>query len=625
MIWRSVHFLLAMAILGGIHLPARANNAPVAPFTLPDQDGKEHPLEEWRERKVLVLVFLSADCPVVMRYAPRLEELSREFTEKGVTFVGVLTGASADRAEAKRFRTAHRLTMPILVDTGNALAAGVGATRTPQAFVLDAERVVRYRGRIDGQYQPGIEGVRVERRDLAEAITEVLAGKAVSVPQTEPAGCPIEKPVAAASSGRVTYTRDVALIMQKHCVACHRAGQAAPFALTRYADVAKRTRRIREAVTEGRMPPWLASPEFGHFSNDSRLSDAERKMLFDWIDAGAPQGDPRDEPPPVVFPDDDWRIPKPDVIVSMPETFTVPATGSVDYQYYEVDPGFTEDKWVQMAEVRPSNRAVVHHGLVYLRPPGVNALVAQGDLKSLWLAGVGPNSPPMRQPEGRAKRIPAGWHLVFQLHYVTIGSVQTDRTSIGLKFADPKRVKQEVATNMALNEGIRLAPYEARQQVEADHTFPEDVLLLSLNPHMHLRGKSFRFEAIYPGGEREVLLDVPRFDFNWQNTYLLAEPKRLPRGTVMHCTAIYDNSRDNPFNPDPSATVTWGASSEDEMMIGYFDIVRADQDLTSWQQFVQDQFARFPPALYLAVGAVIMGVLVLGWERRRQRRAAQAS
>jgi peroxiredoxin len=594
----------------------------VEPFTLPDSTGAERKLEEWRERKVLVLVFVSADCPVVKRYAPRLEAMAKEFADKGVAFVGVLAAPDADRAELERFRTEHRLSFPILVDPGSVLATQVEATRTPEAFVLDGERIIRYHGRIDGQYQPGIEGARVERRDLAEAIGEVLAGKTVRVPETEPAGCIIEKPASPASAGKFTYTRDVAPILNKRCIGCHRAGQAAPFVLTGYKDVEKRQRRIRESVAQGRMPPWLASPEFGHFKNDSRLHDDERKVLFDWIDSGAPEGDPRDRPPTPVFPDDDWRIPYPDHIVSMPEAFTIPASGAVDYQYYEVDPGFTEDKWIQMAEVRPSNRAVVHHGLVYLRPPGSNALIAQGDLKSLWLAGVGPNSPPVRLPEGRAKRIPAGWKLVFQMHYVPVGSVQTDRTSIGLVFADPKTVKQEVATNMALNPDVRVEPYAANQRVVADHEFPQDVLLLSLNPHMHLRGKSFRFEAVYPDGGREVLLDVPRFDFNWQNTYILEEPKRLPKGTVMHCTAVYDNSRDNPYNPDPSATVTWGASSEDEMMIGYFDIVRADQDLTSWRQFLSDQYGRFPPAWYAAAVVAIAAVFILRWQRRRQEQAS---
>jgi peroxiredoxin len=594
----------------------------VEDFTLPDHRGKECRLSDWQDRKLVVLVFLNDDCPVAKAYMPRLVELSQEFEGKGVAFVATLVGTKGGPERLERFQREHHLSLPILEDADGHIAARIGAARTPEAFLLDERRIVRYRGRVDDQYQPGLRRPRPGRRDLAEAIAELLAGKPVSVPQTEPAGCIIDRPTKPATSAEITYGRDVAPIVQKRCVSCHRKGQAAPFSLTSHAQVASRLRRIREAIDDGRMPPWLANPEYGKFANDTSLSAAEKRTLFAWIDSGAPEGDPRDLPPPLSFPEG-WRIPTPDVVIPMPDTFTVPARGLVDYQYFEVDPGFTEDKWVQMAEMRPSNRAVVHHGLVYLRPPGVDGLIAQGDLKSIWLTGVGPGSPPLVLPPGRAKRIPAGWRLVFQLHYVAVGSEQEDRTSLGLVFADPKTVKQEVATNMALvpEAELRIPPHAADHVVEADHTFADDVVLLSLNPHMHLRGRSFRFEAIFPGGAREILLDVPRYDFNWQDTYLLAEPRRLPRGTVMHCVAHFDNSSANPVNPDPSAEVHWGSQVEDEMMIGYFDIVKADQDLTSWQESVRRAFTALPWPLYAGAVVILLNILLIAYERRRRRRA----
>jgi peroxiredoxin/mono/diheme cytochrome c family protein len=611
---------LALLMTAPAAAPAEASpvGKPAPSFVLTDTQGRDRPMTEWSERRLLVLVFLRCDCPVVKLYAPRLAELAREFEPKGVGFVGINTGSAEDRERMTRFCRDHNLTLPILEDATGAYSAKIGARRTPEVFLLDAERVVRYRGRIDDQYAPGLQRPRVGRRDLAEAIGELLAGKAVSVAETEPAGCLIDRPVEAMASKNVTYTRDVAAILQKHCIACHQPGQAAPFSLTDYASVSKRARRIRETVEQGRMPPWLASPEYGHFKNENRLSAAERKVLFDWIDSGTPEGDPRDLPPLTKFAEG-WRIPEPNLVLSMPEEFTIPAEGKIDYQYYEVDPGFQEDHWVQMAEVRPSNRAVVHHGMVYLRPPGTDILVAQGDLKSIYLAAVGPGSTPLVLPEGRAKRIPAGWRLVFQLHYVTIGSEQKDKTCVGLVFADPKKVKQEVATNMAAAFDLKIPPRVSDHVVEAKHQFGFDVLLLSFNAHMHLRGSAFRYEAEYPDGRREPLLDIPRYDFNWQNTYQLAEPKRLPAGTVMHCIAHFDNSEKNPVNPDPNAEVKWGTQSEDEMMIGYFDIVRADEDLTSWRYGSQVLLGKVPVWGYALVCLLLAAVVLV--DRRRRRSA----
>jgi hypothetical protein len=267
------------------------------------------------------------------------------------------------------------------------------------------------------------------------------------------------------------------------------------------------------------------------------------------------------------------------VVVSLPEPETVPAAGVLDYRFIEVDPGFREDKWVRAAEVRPGNRAVVHHCLVFLKPPG-GEMVARGELKSYYLAGTAVGTRPVVLPEGMAKLIPAGWHLVFVLHYTPIGRVQTDQTSIGLVLADPKTVRKEVATNVLIDGDLSIPPHAADHVVEHSVRLEHDVLLLAMFPHMHLRGKSFRYEADYPDGTTEVLLDMPHYDFNWQHRYLLAEPKRLPAGTVLRCTAHYDNSAGNPNNPDPEATVHTGPQSTDEMFNGDYEIALADQDLT---------------------------------------------
>jgi hypothetical protein len=265
----------------------------------------------------------------------------------------------------------------------------------------------------------------------------------------------------------------------------------------------------------------------------------------------------------------------------MPQPFTVPADGVVEYQVVEVDPGFREDKWIQAAEIRPGNRKVVHHCLVFLKAPGSDAPTEQGALGSFCLAATTPGTPPLLLPAGMAKKVPAGWTFVFVIHYQPIGSVQTDQTCIGLVYADPQTVHKEVATKVLYDLDLAIPPRTPDYRVVRTHTFAQDVLLLAMLPHMHLRGRSFRYEAVYPDGQTEILLDVPRYDFNWQHRYMLAEPKRLPAGTTLRCIAHYDNSAANPFNPNPDVTVRTGLQSWDEMFNGYFEGALVDQDLTA--------------------------------------------
>jgi hypothetical protein len=429
-------------------------------------------------------------------------------------------------------------------------------------------------------------------------------------------------PTPAPRAGLVTYTRDIAPILQKHCVVCHRPGQVAPFSLISYRQAAAWAATIREVVTQGRMPPWHANPRHGKFANDPRFSQSDQERLCDWIDRGCPEGDPADLPAPVKFADD-WSIPAPDQVLTLPQPFIVPAEGIVEYQDIVVDPGFREDKWVKAVEIRPGNRKVVHHCSVYLQPPECDEPVEQGALGSFCLAAWAPGTPPLLLPDGMAKLIPAGWRLVFTIHYTPIGTVQTDQTSVGLVFADPGTVKQEVATKLIHDNNLCIPPGAADHRVERTHQFDHDVVLLAFFPHMHFRGKSFRYEVTYPDGAREILLDVWRYDFAWQNRYVLAEPKHLPAGTTLHCIAHYDNSANNPLNPDPTATVRTGRQTWDEMFNGYFEWVLADQDLTRPVPLVARLLTgirrTFKPVFGLIIVPVGLGFLLVN--RCRQRRS----
>ncbi len=375
----------------------------------------------------------------------------------------------------------------------------------------------------------------------------------------------------------MTYSDQISRMFQDRCVACHREGEVAPFPLTSYAEVAPWRETIREVVEDRRMPPWFADPRYGKFANDCHLGDDERQMLFAWLDAGAPEGDRGHLPAPREFATG-WQIDAPDQVVYISEEpVDVPAEGVVRYKHFTVDPGFKEDHWIKMAESRPGNRAVVHHMIATFIPPGVKPRVG---VKGPMI-GFAPGIPPVRCRDDMAIFVPAGSKILFQMHYTPNGTAAKDRSALGLVFADPAKVKRRVDGGGALNVMFELEPGAEDLEVRAVHKFNRDIELLSMMPHMHLRGKSFRYEAIYPNGKTETLLDVPHYDFNWQLRYELAEPKTLPAGTQLVCVAHFDNSEHNLANPDPTARVRWGEQTWDEMMIGYFGFIGLDEPATS--------------------------------------------
>jgi hypothetical protein len=312
--------------------------------------------------------------------------------------------------------------------------------------------------------------------------------------------------------------------------------------------------------------------------NDARLPDEARQTILRWLDSGMPQGNPSDLPPPPEFADG-WRIPQPDLVFKMPEPYKVPARGTVQYQYFTIDPKFTEDKWILFAEVRPGNRAVTHHLILFYHPPG-NERIGPAEPLFNALAAYAPGLPPSRYDAGVSRRVPAGSKLVIQAHYTPNGTEQFDQSEVGIVFADPQQVKKELTVQAGINFTFRIPPGADNHRVETTHRFDRDTIVFSLTPHMHLRGKSFRFEAIYPDKKREIMLDVPRYDFNWQNYYVLAEPKVFPAGSQIQMVAHFDNSAENLANPDPAKVVMFGEQTWEEMMVGTMATSPLDQDLS---------------------------------------------
>jgi hypothetical protein len=385
----------------------------------------------------------------------------------------------------------------------------------------------------------------------------------------------------------VTFSKDVLPVLQKSCQGCHRPGEAAPFSLLTYEESRPWAKAMKEAVLLRKMPPWFADPHLGKFSNDRSLSQRDIDTLVAWSDQGAPQGDPKDAPAPLQFLEG-WRIPKPDVVIEMPNDFKVPASGTLGVQHIVVASGFPEDRWVQCAEVRPGNPALVHHIVVFTREPGSKWLsdakpgVAFDPAKKHkrkkddgvpgeGVAGYTPGAFPMQLPPGQAILIKAGSDIVFQMHYTTNGKAGTDRSKLGLVFA-PGPPKQRVSSLAAYNDDLKIPAGDPNYRVDSVFDLGAEVQLTGMQPHMHYRGKDFEFRVIYPNGETETLLRVLNYNFNWQLSYSLANPIVLPKGTRIQCTAHFDNSANNPNNPDPGKEVSWGDQSSDEMMIGFFGV-----------------------------------------------------
>ena len=544
----------------------------VANFTLTDSAGKTHSLLG-KKRKAVVVVFLGTQCPLNNAYLPRLAELHAAYSAKGVTFLALNSNRHDSARRVAEHAREHKLPFPVLKDAGNVIADRFRAERTPEAFVLDGSGTVLYRGRIDDQFGYRHRAAAPTKNDLVNALDDVLAGKPVRVPVTAVEGCFIARVVRPKKEGKVTYTKHVARILQKNCQECHRPQQIGPMPLLTYQDAVDWSATIREVVADKRMPPWHADPQHGKFANDRSLSKQERDLLLAWIDSGLAEGDIRDLPPPARFADG-WRIGKPDVVLEMPLSFKVPPKAdkkSLRYQYFAVRTNFAEDRWVQAAEARPGNRKVVHHIIVYVANPKQKRTRADG-IGDGFLVPYAPGDMPSIYPEGTAKKVAKGAVLIFQMHYTPVGTAEEDRSSVGLIFAR-KPPKYEARTRSIAQRRLAIPAGAANYKVTSTTTLSKDALLIGLLPHMHLRGKSFEYRAVFPDGKVQTLLRVPRYDFNWQTVYRLKAPLSLPAGTRIDCTAHFDNSAANKNNPDPSQTVRWGEQTWQEMMIGFIDYV----------------------------------------------------
>jgi hypothetical protein len=385
--------------------------------------------------------------------------------------------------------------------------------------------------------------------------------------------------VAGAAAAQIpTFTKDVAPILDRNCVICHRPGDIAPMSLMSYEEARPWAKSIKAQIATGKMPPWHATEPRGTFSNDRRLTDREKETLVAWVDHGAPKGDLKDLPPVPAFAAG-WEIGKPDVVLSMEKPYAVPASGTIHYQYFKIPTNFTEDKWVQAIEVRPGVRSVVHHVLVFCREPEGTAkrppfttvvpkppAGSNGGDKGpgTLIATTAPGTNGMTFPEGTALRIKAGSVLTFQIHYTANGKATEDTSSVGMIFAkQPPR--QEMRTSAFMNPMFTLPPGDPDKEVDSAIEFTQDTHVYAIFPHTHVRGKDWSYQVVYPDGRKEQVLSVPHYDFNWQTYYTFTTSLAVPKGSRLEAIAHYDNSENNPSNPDPKIAVHWGEQTWQEM------------------------------------------------------------
>lgn len=520
-------------------------------------------LADLKTEKAYVLFFFTNTCPVAQRYLPRMEEIHKAYQDKGVTVVGINASPGDTIRDVAWLGLEYDLSFPLVSDMDGSCCASLGITRTPEVAVLDADRVLLYRGRIDDQYRLGGVKPVIGREDLKIALDEILAGSDVSEPATQAEGCAITYPPLSKPDHPLTYSEDIAPIMNQHCVTCHRPGGGAPFGLNTFKKVAHRADMIAEVTGEERMPPWYAHPEFGTFSNDRRLSREEKLTLAQWVAGDRAEGDPALLPEPPVFSDSEWSF-EPDVVIKAAQPNALPPTGFIPYRYVLLPFTFEQDTYVDGIEIKSSNPRVMHHSNLFYTPGGLQFTRSQN-----FVTGTVPGGLPTILEEGRAIVIPKGVTLGLQIHYVTTGKAEMDTPMVALRYCK-EPVRKITHYKIIDREKLEIPPFVPNYPVKAVETIEEDSSMVAFFAHMHLRGKDMTFYAHYPDGSDEVLMSIPNFNFDWQLSYLVPEGQlKIPAGTKIEALAHFDNSAFNPYNPAPEKTIHYGPQTVDEMMQGF--------------------------------------------------------
>ena len=567
-------------------------NRPAITFSLIDLNGTIHSLEQNDNRRVRAFVFVSTECPVSNGYIKTLNELHAKLGKsgKGAEFFGVVSDPTVTRTQAVKHFAEFKAEFPVLFDASGLLAQALKPSHVPEAFVLDRDGKLVYRGAIDNSWEAiGRRRPKAENEYLADAINSACDGKPVTIAETKPVGCLFETPPQGDERSAVTYSRDIAPIIQTRCLNCHREGQVAPFALDDYHQTAKRAEQILQVTQDRIMPPWIPSPGHDKFVAERWLTDRELELFKTWAESGRARGDDADLPPAPKFAEG-WRLGQPDLIVKMVEPFSVPADGPDLLQNFVIPISIAEDKLVAAIEFHPGNKRVCHHSVLFLDDsgaarkldkatpePGYANFGGPGFLPSGALGGWSVGNTPRPLPNGMGRYLKRGSDLVVQMHYHPTGKQETDQSEIGLYFVK-KPVAESLKEPAKLVGSIWMANYEMDIAAgtkdylrSTSYTLPRDVIMVGVVPHMHLLGKAMKVTATLPDKTEKTLIDIKNWNYNWQDEYYYERPFKLPEGTRLDVEAVFDNSAENPSNPSsPPKRVTWGDGTKDEMMFCFF-------------------------------------------------------
>ncbi|MEH6558022.1 MAG: redoxin domain-containing protein [Oceanicoccus sp.] len=564
---------LLFAVFGTLVSTASASDSVIGmrvdDFELLDHQGAAHRLYYYDDAPAIVLMVQGNGCPIVRNVMPGLRDVRDVYAKKGVKFLLLNSNLQDNRASIAAEVEEFGYDIPVLVDSSQLVGESLKVSRTAEVFVIDPKtKKVVYHGPVDDRVTYEVQKNKADNHYLSDALDAVLAGEAVKEADIDAPGCIINFPENDKRDrhAEISYHDTIVPLLEKNCVGCHQVGGIGPWAMSSYEMVKGFSPMIREVIRTDRMPPWHADPEVGHFLRDKSLTSNEIKTLVHWIEAGSPRGE---GPDPLAVPREplkEWPLGKPDMIVKLP-AFTIPATGIVDYQYPVIDNPLTEPKWLKASTVKVGAREAVHHvlsGMMKEKP--ANGRGGQRNWgSSIGGYAVGAESNIARQDHGTY--LPVGGAIGFQLHYTTFGKEATDQTEIGLYFyKDDELPELMTRRSVVIDVSIEIPANTAGHEETSYLEFPHDAILLGAFPHAHYRGQSSTLTIRYPDGTEELLLSLPRYDFNWQRDYEFTEPVEVPAGSKLIAVNAYDNSSQNPANPDPSGVITWGEQSHEEML-----------------------------------------------------------
>lgn len=599
----------------------------IGPITFKDIRYLRRTLNDFRNKRAFVVIATNTTCPVAQQYFPKLIQMEQKYRDQGVQFVALYTSDAESVIEMAEHALKFDLPFPVVQDIEHQCIQAIGLSRTPEVAVLDAEYLLRYRGRIDDQFRTGGAQAAATQENLKDAIDAVLAGTDVPLEETPVDGCAITPTPNAEPRSDITYAEHIRPLLQKHCAECHRPGTEAPFSLLTYEDVTAHGAMIAEVVEEQRMPPWYAGPFHRDFINARGMSRDERVLVTGWVAAGMPAGDLQQDvnQPPTDDAGFQWTIPEPDKVIAMSEPHTLPATGFIPYQYCELPYDFQNDTWLQSIEIVADNPRVVHHCFLLANSTFISAKVPGVQPLDLEGTGIG-------------LCIPKGTRFTLQMHYTTTGKPETCRIAVGLKYCR-EPVQKRIQVLRLKKDDFKVPAGDPHYEVAESIALDKDSLGFGLLAHMHLRGKDMSFWARYPDGKSEQLLTVPNYNFDWQIGYQW-EPsrKRFPKGTQIEVIAHYDNSAFNPYNPDPTIDVQEGEQTFQEMFDPYFYYTSADEHLNvhvdprtgraipTWGQLFGSMWRSFDPlSRAILIFDIFAGVIAVGYVGRYWKRRANAA